>query len=153
MFLGTIPGSIGETSTLAILIGAVILIATGIGSWRIMLGSVVGLVVMACLANAFAGVGVTNARTLPAHYHMVMGGWAFATVFMATDPVSAAATNIGKFIYGFLIGVMTVLIRCFNPAYPEGAMLAVLFLNAFAPLIDYVVVSRHMARRLRRAEA
>jgi len=152
MFLGTIPGSIGETSTLAILIGAAILIATGIGSWRIMLSSVVGMVVMVCIVNAF-GAGAVNARTLPAHFHLVMGGFAFATVFMATDPVSASATNTGKYIYGALIGVMTVLIRCFNPAYPEGAMLAVLFLNAFAPLIDYVVVNRHMARRLRRAEA
>ncbi len=150
-FVGLVPGSIGETSTLAILLGAGLLIATGIGSWRIMLSAVVGVVVMACGMNLVAP-STSSILAMPAHYHLVYGGFAFAAVFMATDPVSASHTNIGKLIYGFLIGVMTVLIRCVNPAYPEGAMLAVLFMNAFAPLIDYFVVDTHIKRRMRRAQ-
>jgi Na+-transporting NADH:ubiquinone oxidoreductase subunit B len=150
-FLGTIPGSIGETSALACLIGAAILLGTGIGSWRIMASCVVGAVVMALLFNVFGRNYPGHFLALPAHYHLVMGGLAFGIVYMATDPVSAASTNTGKYIYGFLIGVLTVIIRTVNPAYPEGAMLAILFMNAFAPLIDYAIVNRHMARRLSHA--
>lgn len=147
MFFGFIPGSIGETSTLAILIGAVILIVTGIGSWKIMLSTVVGALVMGGIFNL---VGANAYMELPAYYHLVMGGFAFGAVFMATDPVSAAQTTKGKYIYGFLIGVMAVLIRVFNPAYPEGMMLAILLMNVFAPLIDHYVVQGNIKRRLKR---
>lgn len=148
MFYGFIPGSIGETSTLAILIGAFILIYTGVGSWKIMLSVGVGGLAMGLLLNALA---VNPFMELPAHYHLLMGGFAFGAVFMATDPVTAAQTNRGKYIYGFLIGVMAVIIRVFNPAYPEGMMLAILLLNVFAPLIDYYVVQGNIKRRLKRA--
>ncbi len=151
-FLGLIPGSIGETSTLAILLGAIILIAAGVASWRIMISCVVGAVVMAFICNLAAPSDAAFVA-LPPLYHLVLGGFAFGVVFMATDPVSGSATNIGKYIYGFLIGVLTVLIRTINPAYPEGVMLAILFMNAFAPLIDYFVIQQHMARRLKRAKA
>jgi Na+-transporting NADH:ubiquinone oxidoreductase subunit B len=147
MFLGFIPGSIGETSTLAILIGAVILIATGIGSWKIMLSALVGALGFGYFLNL---VSFNDYTAIPAYYHLIMGGFAFGIVFMATDPVSAAQTNRGKWIYGFLIGIMIVLIRVFNPAYPEGVMLAILLMNVFAPLIDYYVVEANIKKRLKR---
>ncbi|WP_462317804.1 NADH:ubiquinone reductase (Na(+)-transporting) subunit B [Marinilabilia sp.] len=147
-FLGFIPGSIGETSTLAILIGAAILIYTGIGSWRIMLSVFVGGFVMALGFNA---IGSTPLMQIPALHHLVLGGFAFGAVFMATDPVSATRTTRGKYIYGFLIGVFSIMIRVFNPAYPEGVMLAILLMNTFAPLIDHFVVESNIKRRLKRA--
>lgn len=148
-FFGFIPGSIGETSTLAILIGAVILIVTGIGNWKIMLSTVAGGVVMGILLNIFA---VNPYMELPFWEHLVLGGFAFGAVFMATDPVSAAQTDKGKWIYGFLIGILAILIRVVNPAYPEGMMLAILLMNTFAPLIDHYVVQGHIKRRLKRAK-
>jgi len=147
MFMGNIGGSIGESSTLACLIGAAILIIFGIGSWRIMLGSVLGLSVMALGLNLLPADQFKGFTQLPFYYHLVMGGFAFGAVFMATDPVSAAATNRGKWIYGFLIGIMVVLIRVTNPAYPEGVMLAILFLNVLAPLIDHMVIQSHIRQR------
>ncbi len=152
MFYGFIPGSIGETSTLAILIGAVILLYTGVASWKIMLSAVVGALAMGGILNAFAPEG--NALlNLPAYQHLFLGGFAFGIVFMATDPVTAAQTSTGKYIYGFLVGLMCVLIRTLNPAYPEGVMLAILLLNVFAPLIDYYVVQANIKRRLKRVKA
>lgn len=151
MFLGLIPGSIGETSTLAILIGALMLIITGVGSWRIIVAVFAGGYVMAMVMNFFAGPASTGMFTLPAHYHLVMGGFAFGAVFMATDPVSASQTELGKWIYGIAIGALAILIRTVNPAYPEGMMLAILFMNVFSPLIDYFVVKGNIKRRLRRA--
>jgi Na+-transporting NADH:ubiquinone oxidoreductase subunit B len=148
MFMGWIPGSIGETSTLMCLIGAVILIATGVASWKIIVSGFAGAYFMGLGMNLFA---VNEYMALPAEYHWVMGGLAFGIVFMATDPVSAAQTETGKWIYGFLIGVFTIIIRVTNPAYPEGIMLAVLFMNVFAPLIDYYVVKANKTRRLQRA--
>ncbi len=148
LFIGWIPGSIGETSTLMCLIGAAILIATGVGSWKIIVSGFAGAWVMGFAMNLLA---VNEYMALPAHYHWVMGGLAFGMVFMATDPVSAAHTETGKWIYGFLIGVLTVIIRVTNPAYPEGIMLAVLFMNVVAPLIDYYVVKANKTRRLQRA--
>jgi len=147
MFYGIIPGSVGETSTLAILLGAIILIATGIGSWRIMLSVFAGGYIMGVIMNLFA---VNEYMELPAYYHFIMGGFAFGAVFMATDPVSASQTNKGKYIYGFLIGVLAVLIRVLNPAYPEGMMLAILFMNVFAPLVDYYIVEANIKKRLKR---
>ena len=147
MFFGFTSGSIGETSAIAILIGAAILLITGVGSWRIMLATTLGAYGMALLVQFF-GAEATGMRTLPAHYHLVMGGFMFGMVFMATDPVSAAGTNAGKWIYGLLIGFMVILIRAFNPAYPEGMMLAILFANVFAPLIDHFVVRANIRRRL-----
>ncbi len=150
MFMGNIPGSIGETSTLMCLIGAAILIVTGMGSWKIIVSGFVGTYLMALLLNATAA----NAfMALPAHYHLVMGGLAFGIVFMATDPVSAAQTETGKWVYGLLIGAFTVLIRVFNPAYPEGIMLAILLMNVLAPLIDYFVINANKQRRLKRMPA
>lgn len=146
-FMGFIPGSIGETSTLAILIGAAILLITGIGSWKIMLSGVIGAYTMGLIFNAFA---VNPFMEVPAHYHLVMGGFAFGIVFMATDPVTAAQTATGKYIYGFLIGFLGIMIRVFNPAYPEGIMLAILFMNVMAPLIDHYVVQANIKRRLKR---
>ena len=148
-FLGLIPGSFGETSTLAILIGAVILLATGIASWRIMLSVVAGGLIMGWIANVFA------TPTYPASFlspvdQLLFGGFAFAAVFMATDPVTAARTNAGKYFYGLLVGVMAIIIRTYNNGYPEGAMLAVLLANALAPLIDYCVVQLNVNRRMRR---
>jgi Na+-transporting NADH:ubiquinone oxidoreductase subunit B len=149
MFLGTIPGSIGETSTLAVLIGAFILIATGVGSLRIMASVVLGGLLMGFILNVFA---VNAFMEIPPYYHLIMGGFAFGAVYMATDPVTASQTGTGKYIYGVLIGVVTVLIRVVNPAYPEGMMLAILFMNVFAPLIDHYVVEAHIKRRLRRVK-
>ena len=140
-FLGFIPGSVGETSTLAILIGAAILLFTGVASWRIMLSVFAGGLAM---GYVFQAAGLT---AFPAYYHLIVGGFAFGAVFMATDPVTAAQTNTGKWIYGLMIGMLAVLIRVVNPAYPEGMMLAILFMNALAPLIDYFVVERNIARR------
>jgi len=148
-FLGQMQGSIGEVSTLAILLGALILLWTGVASWRIMLGVVIGTVAMVLLFNAI-GSDSNPMFALPFYWHFVLGGWAFGTVFMATDPVSAAMTETGKLAYGMLIGVMVVLIRVVNPAYPEGMMLAILFANIFAPLIDDVVMRANIKRRLAR---
>lgn len=148
MFIGIIPGSVGETSVLMCLIGAFILVATGVGSWKIIVGVFGGAMGMGLLFNA---VGGNTFLELPAHYHLVMGGLAFGAVFMATDPVSAAQTEVGKWIYGLMIGAITVLIRVINPAYPEGIMLAILFMNVFAPLIDFYVVEANKKRRLKRA--
>ena len=146
-FLGTIPGCIGETSTLAILIGAVILLWTGIASWRIMLSVFAGGYLTGLLFNL---IGANAYMDIPAYYHLIIGGFAFGAVFMATDPVTASQTNTGKFIYGFLIGFLAVMIRVINPGYPEGMMLAILFMNAVAPLIDYYVVQANIRRRNRR---
>ncbi|MGF1532279.1 MAG: NADH:ubiquinone reductase (Na(+)-transporting) subunit B [Bernardetiaceae bacterium] len=148
MLIGTIPGSIGETSALMALVGAIILIATGVASWRIIVGCVLGALLMGGIFNA---VGYNAFMSMPAHWHLIMGGFAFGAVFMATDPVSAAHTETGKWIYGIFIGLLTVLIRVFNPAYPEGIMLAVLLMNVFAPLIDFYVVEANKKRRLKRA--
>jgi Na+-transporting NADH:ubiquinone oxidoreductase subunit B len=148
-FFGFIPGSIGETSTLAILIGALILIVTGIGSWKIMVSTVAGGAVMGIILNIFAGDNVY--MSLPFWQHLIIGGFAFGAVFMATDPVSGSQTEKGKWIYGFLIGILAILIRVLNPAYPEGMMLAILLMNTFAPLIDHYVVAAHIKRRLKRA--
>lgn len=147
MFMGFIPGSVGETSTLMILIGAVILIATGIGSWRVMVSVFAGGFIMGLLFNWW---GANEYMELPAYYHLVMGGFAFGAVFMATDPVTSAQTNRGKYIFGFLTGAIAVLIRVFNPAYPEGMMLAILLMNVFAPLIDHYVVESNINKRLKR---
>ena len=147
MFLGFIPGSIGETSVLAILIGAFILIATGVGSWKIMVSGVVGAALTALMFNA---VGLTALMNFDWMNHLVVGGFAFGIVFMATDPVSAAQTDKGKSIYGLLIGFFSILIRVFNPAYPEGVMLAILLMNTLAPTIDYFVVNGNIAKRKKR---
>ena len=145
-FLGDIPGSMGETSALACLIGAAILIATGIGSWRIMVAATAGTAAISLLLNLVASS--TNAMlSVPFHWHVVLGGWAFGIVFMATDPVSAAQTNRGRYIYGFLVGVLAILIRTINPAFPEGVMLGILFMNLFAPLIDHYVLKANIKRR------
>jgi Na+-transporting NADH:ubiquinone oxidoreductase subunit B len=146
-FLGFIPGSIGETSKLAILIGAFILLYTGIGSWKIIFSTFAGGVCTGLLFNALA---VNDYMTLPAYRHLLFGGFAFGAVFMATDPVTAAQTETGKWIYGFLTGVLAIVIRVLNPAYPEGMMLAILLMNVFAPLIDYYVVESNISRRSRR---
>lgn len=146
-FIGLIPGSIGETSTLAILIGAVVLIATGVGSWKIMVSGVVGAALTAMMFNA---VGLTALMNFDWMNHLVVGGFAFGIVFMATDPVSAAQTEKGKIIYGLLIGFFSIMIRVFNPAYPEGVMLAILLMNTLAPTIDYFVVNGNIAKRKRR---
>ena len=148
MFFGFIPGSIGETSALMALIGAVILIATGVGSWKIIVGVFGGAYLTAVLFNA---IGANEYMLMPAHYHLVIGGLAFGAVFMATDPVTASQTEKGKWIYGILIGILTIIIRVFNPAYPEGIMLAVLLMNVFAPLIDFYIVKANKQRRIRRA--
>ena len=149
MFIGFIPGSIGETSTLAILIGAVMLLWTGIASWKIMLSTFAGGILTGLLLNAVGPEG--SYMSMPAINHLVMGGFAFGAVFMATDPVTGSQTERGKWIYGFLIGVMAILIRVFNPGYPEGMMLAILLLNTFAPFIDHFVVQSNIKRRLRRS--
>lgn len=149
MIIGFMPGSVGETSVIAILIGALILLVTGVASWRIMLSIFVGGAAMGLIFNA---VGANEYMSMPFYYHFLMGGFMFGAVFMATDPVTAAHTNIGKYIYGFLIGVMAVLIRVVNPAYPEGMMLAILLLNVFAPLIDYYVVDANIRKRAKRAK-
>ena len=148
MFIGTIPGSVGETSTLAILIGAMILIVTGIGSWKIILSVFAGGLSMGLLLNA---ASANLYMELPFYYHFVMGGFAFGAVFMATDPVTASQTETGKWIYGFLIGVFSILFRVLNPAYPEGVMLAILLMNLFAPLIDHYILQSSIRRRMKRA--
>ncbi len=145
-FLGHIPGSIGETSTLMILVGAVVLIATGVGSWRVMAGTVAGMVVLSTFFN-IVGSDTNPMFEVPFYWHLVLGGFAFGTVFMATDPVSASMTRKGKWMYGILIGVMLVLVRVVNPAFPEGMMLAILFANLFAPVFDYFVVQANVRRR------
>ncbi len=148
-FLGLIPGSFGETSTLAILIGALLLLATGIASWRIMLSVVAGGLFMGWVANVFETPAYPASFLAPVD-QLLFGGFAFAAVFMATDPVTAARTNPGKYIYGFLVGAVAIIIRTYNNGYPEGAMLAVLLGNALAPLIDYCVVQLNVSRRMRR---
>lgn len=150
MFIGTIPGSIGETSTAAILIGAFILIYTGIGSWKIITSTVVGGLVMGLIFNAFA---VNPFMEVPAWQHLIMGGFAFGAVFMATDPVTGSQTEKGKWIYGFLIGLLAVLVRVVNPAYPEGMMLSILLMNAFAPLIDHYIIEASIKKRKKLAAA
>ena len=140
MFYGFIPGAIGETSTLAILIGAAILIWTGVGSWKIMLSCAAGGLLVGLLGD------------VPCYYQLIMGGFAFGCVFMATDPVTSAQTEAGKWIYGFLIGAFAVLLRLFNPGYPEGMMLSILLMNTFAPLIDHLVVNVNIKKRLKRAQ-
>ena len=144
MFWGFIPGSIGETSTFCILLGALLLLVTGVASWRTMLSVFVGGLVMAWAFEGITGV--------PGWEQLLMGGFAFGAVFMATDPVTSAQTNAGKYVYGFLIGAMAIIIRCINPGYPEGMMLAILLMNTFAPLIDWCVVQRNIKRRLNRAK-
>lgn len=151
--IGTIPGSIGETSSIAILIGAVILIASGIGSWRIMASCVAGAVATSWLMQAAAGPGSAGIMSLPALQHITLGGFLFGTVYMATDPVSAAQTRSGEWIYGIGIGAIAVLVRCVNPAYPEGMMLAILFMNVIAPVIDYGTIQLHFKRRAARRPA
>lgn len=146
-FWGGIPGSVGETSVIAILLGAIILIWTGVASWKVMAGSVIGAVAVAGLAN------LTGASDVPFYYHLVMGGFAFGTVFMATDPVTSAQTEPGKWIYGILIGALCVIIRLFNPGYAEGMMLAIFLGNIFAPLIDYIVVNAHLKAKSKKAIA
>lgn len=149
MFWGFIPGSIGETSTAAILLGAIILLFTGVGNARIMLSVFVGGYVMSLLFNLW---GANDFMNVPAHEQLIMGGFAFGAVFMATDPVTATQTQKGKYIYGFLIGFFAILIRVFNPAYPEGMMLAILFMNVMAPLIDHYIVAANIKKRLKRAK-
>lgn len=148
MFFGFMPGCIGETSTLMCLIGAAILIITGVGSWKVIVSVFAGAYGMGWLLNLLA---VNEYMAMPAHYHLVIGGLAFGAVYMATDPVTAAQTETGKWIYGLLIGMLTVVIRVFNPAYPEGIMLAILLMNVFAPLIDHYIVIANKKRRLQRA--
>ena len=148
-FLGFIPGSFGETSTLAILIGAVILLFTGIASWRTMLSVFAGGLVMGLVFNL---IGATPYMQIPAWQHLIVGGFAFGAVFMATDPVTSAQTNTGKYIYGFMVGILAVMTRVINPAYPEGMMLSILFMNALAPLIDYCVVEANIRRRNNRVK-
>lgn len=150
LFIGTIPGSIGETSALMCLIGALVLIWTKVADYRIIISGVLGALAMGVLLNVLAPEGATYLQ-MPAYYHLIIGGFAFGIVFMATDPVSASQTNTGKWIYGTFIGVMTVIIRVLNPAYPEGIMLAILLMNVLAPLIDHYVVNANKKRRLKRA--
>ncbi|HNS18418.1 MAG TPA: NADH:ubiquinone reductase (Na(+)-transporting) subunit B [Bacteroidales bacterium] len=149
LFFGFIPGSIGETSTLAILIGALILLFTGVGSWRIMIPVFLGGYLMGLIFNLWGANDYM--RVIPAYEHLFLGGFAFGAVYMATDPVTAAQTTNGKYIYGFLIGFLAILVRVLNPAYPEGMMLAILFMNVFAPLIDHYVVAANIRRRLKRS--
>ena len=147
VFLGFIPGSIGETSALACLLGLAFLLITRVASWRVMLGCVVGVIAMSLFFMLFKGENSLAFFSLPPQWHLVMGGFAFGAVFMATDPVSSSATELGRLIYGFFIGVLVVLIRMVNPAYPEGVMLAILFMNVFAPTIDHFVVKAQIQRR------
>ncbi len=151
-FLGLVPGSMGETSALACLLGALVLVATGIGSWRIILGGVVGSYLMVQGLNAL-GSTTNPLMNVPFEWHVVLGGWAFGLVYMATDPVSSAHTNKGRYAYGFCIGLLAILIRVINPAYPEGMMLAILFMNMFAALIDHFVIQANVKRRRARYAA
>ena len=146
MFAGLVPGSVVETSVIAILIGAVILLWTGVASWKIMVSSVAGALFVGWLGNFF------GATTVPAYYQLIMGGFAFGTVFMATDPVTSAQTECGKWIYGFLIGALCVIVRLFNPGYAEGIMLAILLMNTFAPLIDHYVTDAAISRRAKKVK-
>jgi Na+-transporting NADH:ubiquinone oxidoreductase subunit B len=146
---GFIPGSVGETSFIAILIGACILIFSGIGSWRIILFTFIGGYLTALLFNFW---GINALMNTPAHIHLLIGGFAFGAVFMATDPVTATQTNKGKIIYGLLVGFFAIVIRIFNPAYPEGMMLAILFMNVFAPLIDHYIIEANVKKRLSRVK-
>lgn len=150
LFFGNIPGSAGEMSKLAVLIGAFWLILTGVGSWRVMAGGVIGLLASAFLIKTFSGA-TTGPISLAPWEHLLCGGFLFGIVFMATDPVSSPETSLGKWIYGILVGFVTILVRTINPAYPEGTMLAVLLMNAFAPTIDHFIVSSNIKRRLARA--
>jgi Na+-transporting NADH:ubiquinone oxidoreductase subunit B len=150
-FIGSVPGSIGETSTLAILLGGVLLLVTRVASWRIIAGVMVGMIVLSTLFNLI-GSDSNPAFAMPWYWHLVTGGFAFGMIFMATDPVSAAMTNTGKWAFGILIGLMTVLIRVVNPAFPEGIMLAILFANLFAPLMDHFVIQSNVKRRLARVQ-
>ena len=147
MFWGSIPGSIAETSTLFVLIGAVMLLYTGVASWRIMLGSIIGASLVGFIFNLW---GANELMSFEWYNHLIVGGFAFGIVFMATDPVSAAQTQRGKWIYGLLIGVLCILIRVFNPAYPEGVMLAILLMNVFAPTIDHYVIQSNINKRRKR---
>lgn len=147
MFQGSIPGSIAETSTLWVAVGALILILTGIGSWRIIIGGIIGAAIMGLLFNLW---GANALMSFSWMNHLVVGGFAFGIVFMATDPVSAAQTNKGKWIYGILTGILCIMIRVFNPAYPEGVMLAILLMNVFAPTIDHYVVNANINKRKKR---
>ena len=146
MFLGTVPGSVGETSVIAILLGAIILLGTGVASWKIMLSSVIGGLAVGYLGYA------CGATDLPGYYQLVMGGFLFGTVFMATDPVTSAQTEAGKWIYGFLVGALAVTVRIWNPGYAEGMMLAILLMNTFAPLIDHCVISCSISRRAKKVK-
>ena len=148
-FLGFMPGSMGETSALACVLGAILLVATQIGSWRTMLGVIVGALGVTLLLNAL-GSETNPLFAMPFHWHLVLGGFAFGLVFMATDPVTSAFTERGKLYYGFGIGVMVILVRVVNPAYPEGMMLAILFMNMFAPFIDHLIVQKNVRRRAAR---
>ncbi|HLP74374.1 MAG TPA: NADH:ubiquinone reductase (Na(+)-transporting) subunit B [Bacteroidales bacterium] len=150
MLIGTTPGSIGETSEIAILIGAAILIITGIGSWKIITSVFLGGAVMGILLNL---MGANEYMRLPFYYHFVMGGFTFGAVYMATDPVTASQTEKGKWIFGFLVGLLSILFRVMNPAYPEGVMLAILLMNLFAPLIDYFVIQSAVKRKMKRIKA
>ncbi|MDB0601423.1 NADH:ubiquinone reductase (Na(+)-transporting) subunit B [Tenacibaculum maritimum] len=159
MFFGFIPGSVGETSTLLIILGALFLVFTKIGSWRIMLSAVLGALVMGFVFNQVVNLGIIGETSkfyglmsLDFWKHLFIGGFAFGAVYMATDPVTASQTNKGKWIYGFLIGFMSIMIRVFNPAYPEGVMLAILLMNVFAPTIDHYVVQGNIKKRLKRAK-
>ncbi|MBR4266082.1 MAG: NADH:ubiquinone reductase (Na(+)-transporting) subunit B [Bacteroidales bacterium] len=167
MFFGFIPGAVGETSTLCILLGAILLIWTGVASWKIMLSGVLGVLFMGLLLN-FAGDHIVSSLDpqkdaakiaeysylfVPAYAHLILGGFAFGIVFMATDPVTAAQTETGKWIYGFLVGVVAILVRVVNPAFPEGVMMAILLMNVTAPIIDHIVVRQNVKRRLNRAKA
>jgi Na+-transporting NADH:ubiquinone oxidoreductase subunit B len=149
-FVGLEPGSMGETSALACLAGAALLLVTGIGSWRTMTGVALGTVATALAFNAI-GSATNPWYAVPFWWHMVAGGWAFGTVFMATDPVTSPFTDTGKWVYGILIGAFAVLIRIVNPAYPESMMLVILFMNVVAPLIDYPLVRANVKRRAKRA--
>ena len=149
-FWGFQAGAIGETSTFAILIGGIFLLVTGIASWRIVLGSILGMIATSLLFNAI-GSSTNPMFAMPFWWHFVLGGFAFGTFFMATDPVTAAVTNKGRYMFGFLVGAMTVLIRVVNPAFPEGIMLAILFANLLAPLMDYLVMRGNIKRRQERS--
>lgn len=155
-FIGTIPGSVGETSTLCILLGAIVLLATGTASWRTMISVFVGGLVMGGIFNLLAPAEPQTATelymSLPAWQHLLLGGFAFGAVFMATDPVTSAQTNTGKYIVGFMIGALAILVRVFNTGYPEGMMLAIIFMNAWAPVVDHYVVQANINRRNRRAK-
>ena len=150
MLVGWIPGSIGETSKLLIIMGAIFLAITKIANWRVMAGSLIGLGVTAYLTNLMAPFSSNTMLSLPAHYHLVMGGFLFGMAFMATEPVTGCHTNQGRWVYGILFGMLTVIVRAINPAYPEGTMLAILLLNAFASLIDWFVIQSNIKRRFSR---